>query len=175
MIAYACKYWNISVVSVVFIENFQHNQHHDTLLPIIPCRHKLKAGIAYWAETRAKNFPLTWLFVRLYIICMSFIIRIVSHLSLIALFTFKFQKTKWIFTNYQGQWTTRMETKLSEPSSFEVEIQSNSMCYVAQRMNVYIFFIYVKVALASKFLFSYFLKMLLNCIVTSFEDFCSHA
>jgi hypothetical protein len=46
VIAYTCKYWNISVVSVVFIEIFQHNQHYDTLLPIIPCRHKLKAGIA---------------------------------------------------------------------------------------------------------------------------------
>jgi hypothetical protein len=32
-----------------FIEIFQHNQQHDTLLPIIPCRHKLKAGIAYFA------------------------------------------------------------------------------------------------------------------------------
>jgi hypothetical protein len=38
---------NISVVSVVFIEIIQHNQQYDTLLPIIPCRHKLKAGIAY--------------------------------------------------------------------------------------------------------------------------------
>jgi hypothetical protein len=37
----------MSVVSVVFIEIFQHNQHYDTLLPIIPCRLKLKAGIAY--------------------------------------------------------------------------------------------------------------------------------
>jgi hypothetical protein len=26
---------------------FQHNQQYDTLLPIIPCTHKLKAGIAY--------------------------------------------------------------------------------------------------------------------------------
>jgi hypothetical protein len=49
VIAYTCKCWNISVVSVVFIENFQHNQQYDTLLPIIPCRHKLKAGIAYFA------------------------------------------------------------------------------------------------------------------------------
>jgi hypothetical protein len=32
---------------VVFIEIFHHNQQYDTLLPIIPCRHKLKAGIAY--------------------------------------------------------------------------------------------------------------------------------
>jgi hypothetical protein len=33
-----------------------------------------------------------------------------------------------------------------------------------------------KVTLASKFLFSYFLKMLLKLyIVTCFEDFCSHA
>jgi hypothetical protein len=26
---------------------FQHNQQYDTLLPIIPCTHELKAGIAY--------------------------------------------------------------------------------------------------------------------------------
>ena len=26
---------------------FQHNQQHDTLLPITTCTHKLKAGIAY--------------------------------------------------------------------------------------------------------------------------------
>jgi hypothetical protein len=26
---------------------FQHNQKYDTLLPIAPCTHKLKAGIAY--------------------------------------------------------------------------------------------------------------------------------
>jgi hypothetical protein len=26
---------------------FQHNQQYDTLLPIIPCKHKLKAGIVY--------------------------------------------------------------------------------------------------------------------------------
>jgi hypothetical protein len=26
---------------------FQHNQQCDTLLPIVPCTHKLKAGIAY--------------------------------------------------------------------------------------------------------------------------------
>jgi hypothetical protein len=26
---------------------FQHNQQYDTLLPIPPCMHKLKAGIAY--------------------------------------------------------------------------------------------------------------------------------
>jgi hypothetical protein len=43
---YTCKYWNIAVVSAVFIENFKHNQQYDTLLPIIPCAHKLKAGIA---------------------------------------------------------------------------------------------------------------------------------
>jgi hypothetical protein len=51
-----CKYWNISVVSVVFIENFQQNQQYDTLLPIIPCRHNLKAGIAYsFLIERKKN------------------------------------------------------------------------------------------------------------------------
>jgi hypothetical protein len=27
---------------------FQHNQQCDTLLPIVPCTHKLKAGIAYY-------------------------------------------------------------------------------------------------------------------------------
>jgi hypothetical protein len=26
---------------------FQHNQQYDTLLPIVPCTHKLKAGITY--------------------------------------------------------------------------------------------------------------------------------
>ena len=26
---------------------FQHHQQCDTLLPIVPCTHKLKAGIAY--------------------------------------------------------------------------------------------------------------------------------
>jgi hypothetical protein len=36
----------------VFIEIFQHNQQHDTLLPITPCAHKLKAGIAYWTITQ---------------------------------------------------------------------------------------------------------------------------
>jgi hypothetical protein len=39
---------------VVFIEIFQHNQQYDTLLPIIPCTHKLKAGIAY---SSASLFP----------------------------------------------------------------------------------------------------------------------
>jgi hypothetical protein len=27
---------------------FQHSQQHDTLLPITPCTHKLKAGIVYF-------------------------------------------------------------------------------------------------------------------------------
>jgi hypothetical protein len=27
---------------------FQHNHQCDTLLPIVPCTHKLKAGIAYF-------------------------------------------------------------------------------------------------------------------------------
>jgi predicted component of type VI protein secretion system len=31
----------------IFIEIFQHNRQYDTLLPIIPFRRKLKAGIAY--------------------------------------------------------------------------------------------------------------------------------
>jgi hypothetical protein len=35
-----------SVVSAVFIEIFQHNQQHDTLVSVTPCAHKLKAGIA---------------------------------------------------------------------------------------------------------------------------------
>jgi hypothetical protein len=34
------------VVSAVFIEMFQHNQQYDTLPPITPYLHKLKAGIA---------------------------------------------------------------------------------------------------------------------------------
>ena len=49
VIAYACTYTNISVVSAVFIKNFQHNQQYDTLLPVTPCVHELKAGIAYCA------------------------------------------------------------------------------------------------------------------------------
>jgi hypothetical protein len=32
--------------ATIFI--FQHNQQYDTLLPIVPCTHKLKAGIAYY-------------------------------------------------------------------------------------------------------------------------------
>jgi hypothetical protein len=52
VIAYTCKYWNISVVSAVFIEIFQHNQQYDTLLPVTPCAHKLKAGIALYLERR---------------------------------------------------------------------------------------------------------------------------
>ena len=55
MIAHTCKYWNISFVSAVFIEIFQHNQQYDTLLPITPCAHKLKAGIAYCQNQRAEN------------------------------------------------------------------------------------------------------------------------
>jgi hypothetical protein len=43
---------------VVFIEIFQHNQQYDTLLPIIPCTHKLKAGIAY---SSASLFPAEYL------------------------------------------------------------------------------------------------------------------
>jgi hypothetical protein len=54
VIAYTFKYWNISVVSAVLIEIFQHNQQSDTLLPVTPCAHKLKAGIAYWASI---SFP----------------------------------------------------------------------------------------------------------------------
>ena len=27
---------------------FKHNQQYDTLLPVIPCAYKLKAGIACW-------------------------------------------------------------------------------------------------------------------------------
>jgi hypothetical protein len=41
---------------VVFIEIFQHNQQYDTLLPIIPCTHKLKAGIAYSSASRPFAF-----------------------------------------------------------------------------------------------------------------------
>jgi hypothetical protein len=43
---------------------FQHNQQYDTLLSIIPCTHKLKAGIAYygarlwWAMQKlSESFP----------------------------------------------------------------------------------------------------------------------
>jgi hypothetical protein len=47
VIAYSCKYRNISVVSAVFVETFQQKQQYDTLLPVTPCAHKLEAGIAY--------------------------------------------------------------------------------------------------------------------------------
>jgi hypothetical protein len=30
-----------------FIKIFHYNQQYDTLLPVTPCMHKLKAGIAY--------------------------------------------------------------------------------------------------------------------------------
>jgi hypothetical protein len=30
------------------LKSFKHNQQYDTLLPVIPCAYKLKAGIAYW-------------------------------------------------------------------------------------------------------------------------------
>jgi hypothetical protein len=40
---------NTAIIKIfrLFIEIFQHNHQYDTLLPIIPCTHKLKAGIAY--------------------------------------------------------------------------------------------------------------------------------
>jgi hypothetical protein len=34
---------------------FQHNQQYDTLLPITPCMHELKAGIAFYLN--ALLFP----------------------------------------------------------------------------------------------------------------------
>jgi hypothetical protein len=48
-----------------FIEIFQHNQQHDTLLPVIPCAHKLKAGIAYllfrdWLFIWSQAGPVNW-------------------------------------------------------------------------------------------------------------------
>jgi hypothetical protein len=51
VIAYTCKYWNISVVSAVFIDIFQHNQQYDTLLPVTPRVRKLNGGIAYWVHS----------------------------------------------------------------------------------------------------------------------------
>jgi hypothetical protein len=68
VIAYTCKYWNISVV---FIEIFQHNQQYDTLLPIIPCRHKLKAGIAYCSFEKLAKI--------IYFIVLLFFILIVNQ------------------------------------------------------------------------------------------------
>jgi hypothetical protein len=35
---------------------FQHNQQCDTLLPIVPCTHKLKAGIAYCRRDRTRVY-----------------------------------------------------------------------------------------------------------------------
>jgi hypothetical protein len=40
------KIFTISKLKMVD-ESFQLNQQYDTLLPIVPCTHKLKAGIAY--------------------------------------------------------------------------------------------------------------------------------
>jgi hypothetical protein len=49
-----CKHGVIAIVNIKifwlfrqFIKIFQHNQQYDTLLPVTPCMHKLKAGIAY--------------------------------------------------------------------------------------------------------------------------------
>jgi hypothetical protein len=53
VIAYTCKY---SAISVVLIEIFQHNQQYDTLLPVSPCTHKWKAGIAY-SDPRIYTLP----------------------------------------------------------------------------------------------------------------------
>jgi hypothetical protein len=73
VIAYTCKYWNISVVSAVFIEIFQHNQQYiisiykfnillyDTLLPVTPCAHKLKVGIAYSSHTECWDGGFVWI------------------------------------------------------------------------------------------------------------------
>jgi hypothetical protein len=88
VIAYTCKYWNISVVSEVFIEIFQHNQKYDTLPPIIPCTHKLKAGIAL--------LPVVIINV----------IFLISYRILNVLFTFYWKKTKMhnysIFGSYHS-------------------------------------------------------------------------
>ena len=40
------RYRDAANGQAVFIEIFQHNQQYDTLLPVTPCAHKLKAGIA---------------------------------------------------------------------------------------------------------------------------------
>jgi hypothetical protein len=34
---------------------FQHNEQYYTLLTVIPCAHKLKAGIAYWSIVTVKS------------------------------------------------------------------------------------------------------------------------
>ena len=47
------------VVPAVFIEIFQHNQQYDTLLPVTPCAHKLKAVIAYCIERSEEKQPDT--------------------------------------------------------------------------------------------------------------------
>ena len=51
MAAVTCKHGVIAYTEFVNIEIFRlfrHNQQYDTLLPVTPCKHKLKAGIAYW-------------------------------------------------------------------------------------------------------------------------------
>jgi hypothetical protein len=62
LLVYACRgRCEVRYHIADYAEFFQHNQQCDTLLPIIPCRHKLKAGITYWkvpvTEVDIANVP----------------------------------------------------------------------------------------------------------------------
>ena len=43
-----------------FIKIFQHNQQYDTLLPVTPCMHKLKAGIYLFINTIDLDYGTVW-------------------------------------------------------------------------------------------------------------------
>ena len=43
-----------------FIKMFQHNQQYDTLHPITPCMHKLKAGIYLFINTIDLDYGTVW-------------------------------------------------------------------------------------------------------------------
>ena len=43
-----------------FIKIFQHNQQYDTLLPVTPCMHKLKARIYLFINTIDLDYGTVW-------------------------------------------------------------------------------------------------------------------
>jgi hypothetical protein len=55
---------------------FQHNQQYDTLLPIVPCTHKLKTGIAYserfWIFNANPRLKFNLLFNMYFCTCVYF-------------------------------------------------------------------------------------------------------
>jgi hypothetical protein len=74
---------------------FQYNQQYDTLLPIIPCTHKLKAGIAYCA---LKTWNMT------FIGALSIMERqTVINLKTVEIFTTKYKNKYDVFGQHGGQ------------------------------------------------------------------------